>query len=71
MEVADSLEQMAPTAGNLKGTYVRRLRDDVGKARANATELAKRTTMAGAQVTLEHENLQLRAKLQKAEEEIA
>lgn len=71
LEVADSLEQMASTANNLKGTYVRRLRDDADKARPNATELAKRTTSAGAQIALEQENLQLRAKLQKAEEEIA
>ena len=68
MEVADSIEQMA--ASNLKGTYVRRLRDDAGKARASATELAKRTTVADAQIALEQENLQLRAKLQKANEEI-
>ena len=70
LEVADSIEQMAATAGNLKGTYVRRLRDDADKARANATELAKRTTVAGAQTALEQENLQLRARLEKAEEEI-
>ena len=71
LEVADSLEQMASTANNFKGTYVRRLRDDADKARANATELAKRTTMVGAQIALEQENLQLRAKLQQVNEEIA
>ena len=59
LKVAPSLEQMAATAGNLKGTYVRRLRDDAGKVRANTTELVKRTTVAGAQVALENENIQL------------
>lgn len=38
---------MATTASNLKGTYIRRLRDDAGKARTNAMELAKRTTGPG------------------------
>ena len=71
LEVADSIEQMASTSNNLKGTYVRRLRDDAGKARANVTELAKRATVTGAQIALEQENLQLRAKLQQANEEIA
>ena len=63
MDVADSLEQIAATASNLKGTYIRRLRDDAGKARANATELAKRTTAVGAQIALEQENIQLRAQM--------
>ena len=71
LEVADSLEQMAPTANNLKGTYVRRLRDDAGKGRANATELPKRTTAAGTQIVQKQENLQLRARLQQVSEEIA
>lgn len=70
LEVADSMEQIAATAGNLKGTYVRRLRDDARKARASATKLAKRTTAVGAQVALEQENLQLRARLEKANQEI-
>ena len=70
LEVADDLERIAVTSGNLKGTYIRRLRDDAGKARASATELAKRTTAAGAQVALEQENLQLRVRLQQAMEEI-
>ena len=63
MDGADSLEQIAATASNLKGTYIRRLRDDAGKARANATELAKRMTAVGAQIALEQENIQLRAQL--------
>ena len=71
MEAADEIEQMASTANNLSGPYVRRLRDNAGKARANATELAKRTKVAGAQIALEQENLQLRAKLEQATEEIA
>ena len=70
LEVADDLERIAVTSGNLKGIYIRRLRDDAGKARASATELAKRTTAAGAQVALEQENLQLRVRLQQAMEEI-
>ena len=69
LEVADSIEQMASTSNNLKGTYVRRLKDDAGKARANVTKLAKRATVTGAQIA--QENLQLRAKLQQANEEIA
>ena len=67
LEVADSVEQMAATARNLKGTYVRRLRDDAGKARANAIELAKRTDTTAAMAALEQENIQLRARLQKAD----
>ena len=71
LKVADSIEQMASTAKNLKGTYIRRMRDDAGKARANATELAKRTTASGPLLALEQENLRLRSRLLKAEEEIA
>ena len=63
MDVADSLEHIAATAGNLKGTYVRWLKDEAGKVRANATELAKRTTAVGAQIALEQENIQLRAQM--------
>ena len=70
LEVADSIEQMAATAGNLKGTYIRRLRDDAGKARASVTELAKRTKVTGALAALKQENLQLRARLHKADQEI-
>ena len=69
LEVADDLERIAATSGNLKSTYIRRLRDDAEKARAGAKELAKRTSAAGAQVALEQENLQLRARLQQAMEE--
>ena len=71
LEIADDLERIAATSGNLKGTYVRRLRDDDGKARASATELVKRTSAAGANVALEQEILQLRARLQQATEENA
>ena len=71
LEVADDLERIAVTSGNLKGTYVRRLRDDAGKARASATELVKRTSAAGANVALEREILQLKARLQQATEENA
>ena len=71
LEVTASIEQMASTAKNLIGTYIRRLRDDAGKARASVTELAMRTTAAGSQVTLEQENIKLRAQLLKANEEIA
>ena len=70
LEAAASLEQISATAGNLKGTYVRRIRDDAGKVRANTTELVKRTTVAGAQVALEKENSQLRAALNQALGEI-
>ena len=70
LEVADSLERMAATSGNLKGTYVRRLRDDAGKVRANAIELAKKTDTTAATAALEQENILLRARLQKAEHEI-
>ena len=71
LEVAASIEQMASTAKNLKGTYVRRLRDDAGKARASITDLAKRTTAKGPLVALEQENIALRAQLEKAKKEIA
>ena len=70
LEVADSLERVAATSGNLKDTYVRRLRDDAGKVRANAIELAKRTDTTAAMAALEQENIQLRARLQKADQEI-
>ena len=71
LEVADDLERIAAKSGNLKGTYVRRLRDDARKARASDTELVKRTSAAGANVALEQEILQLRARLQQASEENA
>ena len=71
LEVADYLERVAAASGNLNGTYVRRLRDDAGKARASATELVKRTSAAGANVALEQEILQLKARLQQATEENA
>ena len=63
MDVADSLEQIEATVSNLKGTYIRRLRYDAGKARANATELANRTTAVGAQIALEQGNIQLMAQM--------
>ena len=53
LEVAVSLERVAATSGNLKGTYVRRLRDDAGKVRTNAIELAKRTDTTAATAALE------------------
>ena len=53
LEVADDLEKIASTSGNLKGTYVRRLRNRAGETQANGTELAKRTTVAGSEVALE------------------
>ena len=61
---------MASTSKNLKGTYVRRLKDDAGKARASVTELVMRTKATGSLVALERENIKLRAKLQQAQEEI-
>ena len=66
LEVAASIEQMVSTARNLKGTYVRRLRNDAGKAGASVTELAMRTTATGPLVALEQENIMLRAQLEKA-----
>ena len=53
LEGADSIEYVAATSGNLKGTYVRRLRDDGGKIRANTIELAKRTDTTAAMAALE------------------
>ena len=50
LEVTDDLERIAATSGNLKSTYIRRLRDDAGKTRASATELAKRVTAAGEEI---------------------
>ena len=70
LEGADSVEYVAATSGNLKGTYMRRLRDEAGKIRANTIELAKRTDTTAAMAALEQENVLLRARLQKAEEEI-
>ena len=70
LEVADAMERVAATSGNLKGTYMRLLRDEAGKARANAIELAKRTDTSAATAALEQENVLLRARLQKAEVEI-
>ena len=69
-EAADSIEQVAVTSGNLKGTYMRRLKDDAGKVRAGAIELAKRTNTTAAMAELEQENIRLRARLQKADLEI-
>ena len=70
LEVARSIEQVALTSKNLKGTYVRRLKDDAGKARASVTELVKRTKASGSLVALERENIELRAKLHQARLEI-
>ena len=70
LEAARSIEQMAATAKNLKGTYVRRMRDEAGKTRANVTELVMRTKATGSSVALERENIMLRAKLRQAQEEI-
>ena len=53
----------------VKGTYIRCLRDDAGKARASVTELAKRTKTIGALAALE-QNHQLRTRLQKADQEM-
>ena len=71
LEVAASIERVAATSGNLKGTYVRRLKDDAGKARANIHELAMRTKVTGSLGVLEEENISLRAKLLQAQEEIS
>ena len=59
MEVVQEVEKVA-TSSNIKVTYKRRLRDAAGKVRENATELAKRTTVAGCEVALEQENLRFR-----------
>ena len=70
MEAADAVEMVALKSGNLKGTFVRRLKDESGICRANAIELARRTSSDAALMALEKENIILRARLQKAEEEI-
>ena len=71
LEVVASIEQMAATAENLKGTYIRRMKDDAGKARANVHELVMRTKVTGSLGALEEENISLRAKLLQAQEEIS
>ena len=70
MEVVQEVEKVAASS-NIKVTYKRRLRDAAGKVREDATELAKRTTVAGCEVALEQENLRLRTQLQQAEAMIA
>ena len=69
MDAAQEVEEIV-SSSNFKVTYKRRLREAAGKVRENATELANRTTAAGREVTLEQENLRLRAELQQAEARI-
>ena len=70
MEVAQKEENVA-SSSNLKETYKRRLQGAAGKEQENATELAKGTTVAGFEVTLEQEDLRLRVQLQQTEARIA
>ena len=69
MDAAQEVEEIV-SSSNFKVTYKRRLREAARKVRENANELAKRTTVTGREVTLEQENLRLRAELQQAEARI-
>ena len=70
VEVADTLDEMANSANELKSAFVRRLRDSARRTRANAIELAKRMDTAAAMAAVTQEVTQLRAKLLKADQEI-
>ena len=70
IEVADSLDEMANSAGDLRGAFVRRLRDHARRTRANAIELARRMDTAAVMAAVEQETSQPRVRLPKADQEI-
>ena len=69
LEVAESLDQLAAST-DCRGALAWRLGENADKARATAVELARRRDAAIAMIELERENLQLKAKLQKTEQEV-
>ena len=70
LEVADSLERLAVSAGGHGDSFARCLRENATKARASAVELAKRMDIGPAMAALERENFQLKERLLKVEQEM-
>lgn len=69
LEVSEVLLHVAATAKNLKGTYIRRLRDQAGIIRANTAEITARGKSTGPLPALEQEIAQLREELRLARSE--
>ena len=69
LEVSEVVMHVAATAKNLKGTYIRRLRDQAGIIRANTSEITARAKASGPLPALEQEVTRLREELRLARSE--